>query len=203
MGIWSNISKILVISSLMFVSSFSFASNDPLAPENWGNFCPADFTKTAPKDFHTNLPLQFAPQKQEELHRLVCEKFDAKTMQLKAKWNLYYCEDLNLNNYTDKEFYVSVNPWFMFHPNYKKAEFMLFPKYTKWIRQKIKYQGEYTEIMTLHFMRNHQSEMQIVFENSPKADGAKIKAGAKSVMAQIFRNVDMKVDEDPIICTIN
>lgn len=186
---------------LLFLASLAFGSDD-LLPENWGKFCPAGFADQAPKDFHTNLPLNFVPEKKDRLHQLVCERFDAKTGERKARWNLYFCEDLNLNNYTDESFYVSVTPWFQFHPNYKRAEFLLFPKYTKWVRHRLPVSGTFEEVMTLHFMRNHESEMEIIFQNSSKGETGLLKKGAKSISATIFLNVKMRLLEDPITCEI-
>lgn len=187
--------------SLLIFASLAFGSND-LLPENWGKFCPAGFAETAPKDFHTNLPLQFIAEKKAPLHRIVCEQFDAKTGSRKAIWNLYFCEDLNLNNYSDDSFYVSATPWFQFHPNYKRAEFLLFPKYTKWIRHRLPVNGAFEEVMTLHFMRNHQSEMEIIFQNSSKGQMGLLQKGSKSISANIFLNVKMRLSEDPVSCEI-
>lgn len=183
------------------LSVFVFAAED-LTPDKWGTFCPSGYTDSAPKDFHTNLPLKFVAEKKDELHGIVCERFDAKTGELKARWNLYFCEDLNLNNYADQEFYVSVTPWFQFHPNYKRAEFLLFPKYTKWVRHRLPVQGKFEEVMTLHFMRNHESEMEIIFQNSAQDQKGLIRKGQKSLSAAIFLNTKMRLLEDPISCEI-
>jgi hypothetical protein len=195
--------KIIFWGFIAAVSLTGYVANaEELTPEKFGSYCPADFTVNPPIEFHTNKPLTFTAHRQEELHRLVCEKFDSQTMQLKARWNYYFCEDLNVNNFVEKDFWIAPTSWFTFHPNFKRAEFLLFPKYPKWIRENLLINGEVKELITLHFMRNHESEMKIWFQNSVVNEEEKLKKGAKSIAASIFMNRDLKPTDDFISCEI-
>ncbi len=176
---------------------------EDLTPEKYGTYCPVDFTKTPPIDFHTQKPLVGIDSKGPEIHRVVCDRINPETGLVVASWNLYFCEDLNVNNYLDSEFYVAVTPWFQFHPNFKKVEFMLFPKYTKWIRHQLPLQNDQKqEVMILNFMHSFQSEMQITYLNSKVSSETTVSAGARSIDATIFDNVKLKPREGKVICRL-
>ena len=174
-----------------------------LTAKDYPKYCAPTYTSVAPTDFHTNQRLNYRqPAPRSELHGLECQKLDVRSGEVLATWNFYFCEDINANNYTENEFYIPVRSWFEFHPNFKKAEFMLFPKYTKFWRQKVTVGDTSYEWVGFNFMRNYTSQMQIEFI-APWEDGhSQFKAGAYSTAAVAFDQVKMKPLEDYYRCQV-
>lgn len=191
-------------SFLVFSSVFAtLNAHAGLTPEDYGTYCPADFTSITPKIFlsENRLTRTVSPvQVNDELHRIVCERYDVNTGQLKSRWNFYFCEDLNVNHYSEKDFSIELTSWFTFHPNFKRAEFMLFPKYPRLFRTQ-RTQGTKADLIALSFMLSFESQMEIWFAQTE--DGSlKIEKGSKSIAASIFMNIRQKPIDDPVSCTI-
>lgn len=194
--------QILIFISLLFCVEIRFAEGS-LTPSDFPGYCPTSYTKIAPTDFHTHQQLNFrSSESRVELHGLQCEKIDFVSRKVLATWHLYFCEDLNPTSYVESGFYLPLKSWFEFHPNFKKAEFMLFPKYTKFWRQKvIRAEKEY-EWIGFNFMRNHTSQMQIEFL-SPWVDGSSgFQKGTVSKAAVVFDLMKMAPLEDYYECRL-
>lgn len=193
---------------IYFLSAILFgmkAFGEPsLTPNDFPNYCPQSYTNLPPTDSHTHQKLTYRDSgPRNELHGLKCEKVDVKTGEILGSWHLYFCEDINPNNYLESEFYIPLRPWFEFHPNFKRAEFMLFPKYTKFWRQKIDSGGTAYEWIGFNFMRNYTSQMQIEFL-VPWVDGERssFQKGAVSTAAVVFDQMKMAPLEDYFRCRV-
>lgn len=192
---------LLVIFSLGLLISRAQASDIP--PETYPSYCPAGFTSQTPLIWLTDkrlTPTQAQIPASEELHRVICEKRDPVSLELKARWQLYFCEDLNINHYAEKLFTFELTSWFTFHPNFKKVEFMLFPKWPKLRRDTFHPGGKAVDVAVIHFMHSFDKQMEIWFANGEGEQA--IKKGAKSISAAIFLNAQQKYEDSLISCTL-
>ena len=193
--------KLLAIFGFGLLASTAHAN--PIPPETYPSYCPAGFTSQTPLIWLSDkrlTPSQAQIPASEELHGVTCEKRDPVSLELKATWHLYFCEDLNINHYAEKNFVFELTSWFTFHPNFKKVEFMLFPKWPKIRRDTFHPGGQAVEVAVIHFMHSFDKQMDIWFVNGEGEQA--LKKGAKSIAATIFLNASQKPEDSLISCTL-